>query len=531
METSYKKISEEELEYIREETTLYLKNISKTFGNNSALSNVELYIHPGEILGLLGQNGCGKSTLIKVLSGFHQPDKGGRLWVNGEEVKLPLAPGEYAKYGMSFVHQDLGLINSLTVVENWAMNDVARSNHMRINWKKIKAEASKNFAMYNVNIDPNDIVENLGPVQRTMLAILRAVNDIHKNEEAMKKHRGLLVLDEPTVFLPRTEVDSLFSLVHRITHEGISVMFVSHDLDEVLELTDKFVVLRDGRNVGEGDSHTTTKSQIIEMILGKKLNAFQQDPGADDKYKGQTPILKIRNIAGKIVRSTHFDVYKGEVLGITGLVGSGFEEIPYLLFGNIPGEVGTMEFNGITRDLSRYNSTKAVKDKIALIPADRKSQGGVANLEISENIMLQALGHFRPAFLKKKALRSKSVELIKDYEVVPKNPDYEFGQLSGGNAQKVLLAKWIQENPDLLILHEPTQGIDIGARQAIYRLIDNLVVNKGMPVICSSSDYEQLEQICDRVLIFVRGRIVKELIGSQITKEKITELCYETAIG
>ena len=272
-----KDIDDEELRFIKEETTLYLKNISKTFGSNSALSNVDLTICPGEIMGLLGQNGCGKSTLIKVLSGFHQPDSGGRLWVNGEEVKLPLAPGEYSKYGMSFVHQDLGLVNSLTVAENWALNEISMTKNLHINWKKIKADALKNFAKYNVDINPDDIVENIGPVQRTMLAILRAVNDIHKNKEVMDKHRGLLVLDEPTVFLPRTEVDVLFRLVHRITHEGISVMFVSHDLDEVMELTDKYTVLRDGKNVGKGVSGTSSKNEIIEMILGKKLNAYHQE--------------------------------------------------------------------------------------------------------------------------------------------------------------------------------------------------------------------------------------------------------------
>ncbi len=524
-------LSKEEKEFIQNETTLYMRNISKTFGNNSALSNVNLVIRPGEIMGLLGQNGCGKSTLIKILSGFHEPDKGGHLWVNGQEVKLPLAPGEYSKYGMSFVHQDLGLINSLTVAENWAMSELAVSNSINIDWKKIKAEASKYFAKYNIEIDPNDTVENCGPVQRTMLAILRAVNDIHKNKAAMEKHRGLLVLDEPTVFLPRTEVDVLFNLVHRITHEGISVMFVSHDLDEVMELTDKFTVLRDGVNVGKGDSHTSTKSEIIEMILGKKLVSYHQEDDRNDRYEKEKPILTIKNLAGKIVRSSQLEVYKGEVLGITGLVGSGFEEIPYLLFGNVPGESGIMNFGDKKRDLAKYSTRKAVLDNIALIPADRKTMGGVANLDIAENIMLQSLQHYNPAFLNRKRLRKQAEKLVEDYKVMPRNIDYDFGQLSGGNAQKVLLAKWIQENPDLLILHEPTQGIDIGARQAIYKLINKLVKEKGTPVICSSSDYEQLEQICDRVLIFVRGRIVKELIGSEITKEKITELCYETAVG
>lgn len=524
-------ITAEELEFIKSETTLYLKNVSKTFGSNSALSNVNLTIKPGEILGLLGQNGCGKSTLIKILAGFHEPDPGGMLWVNGEEVKLPLAPGEFTKYGMSFVHQDLGLVNSLTVAENWAMGEISLTNKAFINWKEIKSDALKVFATYNVDINPDDTVESLGPVQRAMLAILRAVEDIHKNDAAMSKHRGLLVLDEPTVFLPKTEVDTLFDLVNRITHEGISVMFVSHDLDEVINLTDTFCVLRDGKNIGSGSTAVATKTDIIEMILGKKLNEYKSETDTADMYADKTPFIDVKNLTGKIVYPSDFSVYKGEVLGITGLVGSGFEEIPYLFFGNVPGENGIMKIGGKEINFSEYTPKMAVNDKIALIPADRKTMGGAADLPILENIMLQSLEHYSPHFLNFKKLLAKTKELISNYEVVPSDPFIQFGQLSGGNAQKVLLAKWIQENPELLILHEPTQGIDIGARQSIYRLIEKSVRDNGMTVICSSSDYEQLEQICDRVLIFVKGRIVEELVGDEITKEHITTLCYETSIA
>ncbi|SDB28764.1 sugar ABC transporter ATP-binding protein [Eubacterium oxidoreducens] len=513
------------------DTTLYLERISKTFGSNSALSDVSISIMPGEIHGLLGKNGCGKSTLIKILSGFHAPDKGGVLYVNGEKVSLPIQPGEFSKYGMSFVHQDLGLVNSLTVAENWALGEISLSNNKRLNWKKIKNEAKKVFATYDVEIDPDATVESLGPVQRAMLAILRAVEEIHKNKIAREKRRGLLVLDEPTVFLPKTEVDILFSLVKRVTQEGISVIFVSHDLDEVMELTDTFTVLRDGRNVGDGHTNMFDKNEVIEMILGSKLNLYQTEKTEDEKdKKTQAEILKVTDACGKIVNHIDFSVRKGEVLGITGLVGSGFEEVPYLLYGDVPVGSGEMRFEQKKISLSNYNTTQAVKDKMALIPADRKTMGGVMTLKISENLMMQTYEHYKPKCLKNKQMLKNAKQLVEDYEVHPKDVNLDFGNLSGGNQQKVLLAKWIQESPKLLILHEPTQGIDIGARQSIYRLIEASVQEKGMSVICSSSDYEQLEQICDRVLVLVRGRIVTELVGKDITKERITSLCYETQL-
>lgn len=515
----------EEEKFIKS-TTLYLKGVSKTFGSNKALDHVDLVIMPGEIMGLLGKNGCGKSTLIKILSGFHVPDKGGELYVNGEKVKLPLAPGEFTKYGMSFVHQDLGLVDSLTVAENWILSDIATTNGMKIDWKMVYSDIRETFAQYDLDISPNDTVSSLGPVQKAMLAILRAVVNLH---EAQTNGRGLLVLDEPTVFLPKTEVDILFRLVRSIAQEGISVMFVSHDLDEVMSLTDSYTVLRDGQNVGNGTTHMSDKNSIIEMILGESLEEYHVEVKDEDIYKGIKPVMEVTGITGNIVKPMDFKVYPGEVLGITGLVGSGFEEIPYLLFGDVAGEDGSMVYDGKKISLNSFTPKKAVNEKMALIPADRKNMGGVLNLEISENIMMQSLQHYRPMCLDKKALREKSNQLVKEYTVHPKDIDLEFGMLSGGNQQKVLLAKWIQENPKLLILHEPTQGIDIGARQAIYNLIEDTVKKTNMSVICSSSDYEQLEQICDRVLILVNGKIVEELVGNEITKARITEYCYATA--
>lgn len=516
----------EEEKFIKS-TTLYMKGVSKTFGSNRALDNVDLVIMPGEIMGLLGKNGCGKSTLIKILSGYHEPDKGGILYVNGREVKLPLAPGEFTKYGMSFVHQDLGLVDTLTVAENWILSEIATENKVKIDWKSANKDILETFHQYGLDIQPSALVSSLGPVQKAMLAILRAVVNLH---DAQEEGRGLLVLDEPTVFLPRTEVETLFRLVRSVAHQGISVMFVSHDLDEVMNLTDSFTVLRNGKNVGNGTTHMVDKTSVIEMILGETLQEYHVEVKDTVSFRKKEPVLNARQISGRIIKPMDFEVYPGEVLGITGLVGSGFEEIPYLLFGDVAEGKGSITFEGATHALEHFTPGKAVRSKMALIPADRKNLGGVQTLEISENIMMQSMKHYHPFRLDKKTMRKKAQELVEEYTVHPKDIDLEFAMLSGGNQQKVLLAKWIQEDPKLLILHEPTQGIDIGARQAIYNLIEDSVKEKGMTVICSSSDYEQLEQICDRVLILVNGKIIEELVGSEITKSRITEYCYASDV-
>ncbi|GFN33161.1 sugar ABC transporter ATP-binding protein [Paenibacillus xylaniclasticus] len=506
------------------DATLRLRNISKTFGGTRALKSVNLTIRPGEIHGLLGQNGCGKSTLIKVLAGYHQPDPGGELWVSGVQAKLPLQPGESSKYGISFVHQDLGLIPEFTVLENLLISKLAVSKALYIDWKEERRNARETLRKYKVNMDIDMEVSQLGPVEKAMLAIVRAVEDIKGNKNAKEAKRGLLILDEPTVFLPKEEVDTLFRLVREIVAEGYSVLFVSHEIDEVLELTDMFTVLRDGMNVGSAETKHHSKHSIIEMILGEKLNVYEMESkSVAARSKAET--YRFDKLQGDLVRSVSFQVSKGEVLGITGLVGSGFEEIPYILFGVLDEQSGAVSYQGKHIDLSSFSPRQAVENKMALIPADRPNAGGIGDLLTEDNLMMLVMKDYRPFRLQKKKMLKKANELLSQYKVHPHDPKMVFSQLSGGNQQKVILAKWLQDAPELLILHEPTQGVDIGARQQLYTHIDNASVS-GMAVICSSSDYEQLEQLCTRVLVFSDGQIVSELTGSEITKERIMQCCY-----
>lgn len=508
-------------EYKKKNATVYLKNVSMTFGLNKALDGVDLAIMPGEIHGLLGQNGCGKSTLIKVLSGFNHPDKGSELYINGDKIKLPLDPHMIKKYGLSFVHQDLGLVSTLTVLENLMNNQLFESG-MHINWKKQREKAQKMLDKYNISVDLDANIESLNQVDKAMIAIVRAVESIRGRDDK----KGLLVLDEPTVFLTKTEVDTLFNLVHDVASQGLGVLFVSHDLDEVMEITDFITVLRDGRNCGETVTSETSKDGVIEMILGQKLSSFVKDQ-VDYDYKEHPDRIAFSHLRGETIKDASFSVNPGEIVGVTGLVGSGFDEIPYVIFGANDLKDGKLMIHGKVIDLKDYDMKQAVEDHIALIPADRPHKGGIGDLRIEENVMMQVHKKYNEWRLNYKLMRKKATKLNELYSVYPNDIKMNFGQLSGGNQQKVLLAKWLQERPDLLILHEPTQGVDVGARQQIYEHID-YVVKHGTAVICASSDYDQLVQICDRVIVLVRGKIVKTLSRNEITKESITKLCYNS---
>jgi ribose transport system ATP-binding protein len=503
---------------------LELRDLSKSFGGTKALDDASLEIRPGEVHGLLGENGSGKSTLIKVLAGFHTPDAG-ELWVNGRPVPFPLHTGQFRELGLSFVHQDLGLIPSLTVIENLRIADLSSNKYrLHIPWARVRRQASGIFSQYGVAINPSAPVSALKPVECAMLAIVRAVEEMRAEEQAYDR-KGLLVLDEPTVFLPKADVDRLFALVREIVSGGDSVLFVSHDLDEVRDITDRVTVLRDGRNVGTVVTREATEGALVELIIGRRLTSL----AAERDELGEAPVdTRVRNLTGGRLEGLSFEVHKGELVGLTGLVGSGFEEVPYFLFGASKPQSGRLEVAGNNLDLSQMSPSRAVSLGIALVPADRQRDGAVDSLPIVDNMNLQVLDEFfNSIWLDRRRMKTRTVGLMTMYDIRPPQPELIYGTLSGGNQQKSLLAKWIQIDPTLLLLHEPTQGVDIGARQQIFKLLRE-VSGRGTSVICASSDYEQLAAVCDRVLIFGRGRIVQQLSGADVTKERITEQCYNS---
>ncbi len=552
--------------------------LSKTFGATRALKKVSLEVWPGEIHGLVGQNGSGKSTLIKVLAGFYEPDAGSRLSIDGAPVRLPLRPGDYSQFGISFVHQDLALIPSLTVLENLRVSELCLKPRWYISWKEEIRAAQALLTEFALDLDPLTKIEEVDIGSRALLAILRAMDGMRKGSAAfrtdqdpegerkatekiylpqrhrergvqklrnsgeltslgaselndspapngIKEGKGLLVLDEPTPFLARRDVERLFSLARRIKAQGASVLFVSHDLDEVLTLTDRVTVIRDGAVVGTFNSKEVTKSDLIEQIIGHPLLVESGDASGKQNLQNAAPAVKVTGLTGEYVDGIGFELREGEILGMSGLLGSGFTDVPYLLFGAKQAAAGTLRIREKSFSLTDLNPSEAVKNGIALIPVDRRGDGVVEGLSLVENISLPVLNHFGPWCLQHSSLRNTVEALVREFDIRPGDAENRVGNLSGGNQQKVLLAKWLQTKPKMILLDEPTQGVDVGAREQIYQILKRQAAS-GTMIICASSDYEELATLCSRVLIFSHGRIVEELVGNQLTKEAIAQRCH-----
>ena len=506
---------------------LHFTNLTKSFGGARALDSVDFSVDYGEVHGLLGENGSGKSTLIKVLAGYHVPEEG-ELTVGEESIELPLRPGQTKELSLSFVHQDLGLISSLDVVDNLFLTQQESSDRpWFISWGRQRRKAREIFDRYGIDIKPRAVVGELSPMQRALLAIVRAVEDM-RDDHGGTGRRGILVLDEPTVYLPKNEINQLFELVRSIAAEGSSIIFVSHDLDEALEITDRITVLRDGKVVGTAVSDDTTPARLVEMIIGRTLESLH---ATEDVVSTKPVRAAVSGLAGGLLNDVSFDAHEGEVLGLTGLAGSGFEMVPYFLYGARAAVAGELTHAGTTHDLTQVTPADSLAHDIALFPADRLEDGCVGSLPVSENLALPILGsYFENLRLDRRRMIKDADGLLETYDVRPRKPRMAYGQLSGGNQQKAMMARGLRTQPTLLLLHEPTQGVDIGARQNIFELI-RAAANEDATVICASSDYEQLALICDRVLIFAGGEVVASLVGNEISKDRILEQCFRTAVG
>jgi ribose transport system ATP-binding protein len=504
---------------------LRLTNLSKSFGGVQALDRVDLQVGPGEVHGLLGQNGSGKSTLIKILSGFHAPDPGGQLWIDGQEIGLPVAPGALREHGLSFVHQHLGLIPSITVLENLLVYDLAIADRWAINWRAEAQRARELFARYDIRLDPLAGVSRLSPVERAQLAIVRAFDWLQRTRGG-KGASGLLVLDEPTPFLPAHDVDVLFRLVRDIVRAGTSVIFVSHDIDEVLEITTRATVLRDGRIAGTFDTAAMDKRAIVHLIVGQHVDLERMRPPA--KSRGARAAT-IRNLRGGTIRDFSAELVRGEVVGLTGLIGSGYDEVIYMAYGAVPAAGGVLELGSRSIDLPTLRPREAIAAGCILIPSDRPGAGAVPTLNVTENVNLAVLGDVSRSWaLADTKLADNAAALAERFDIRPRNPALLFGALSGGNQQKALIAKWFQTSPSLMLLDEPTQGVDVGARAQVFSAIAK-AAEEGATVLCASSDYEQLSAICDRVLVFSRGEVIEQIAGDRISKSAIAEACYRSA--
>ncbi|HKU95845.1 MAG TPA: ATP-binding cassette domain-containing protein, partial [Vineibacter sp.] len=343
---------------------LEISHLSKRFGGSKALDDVSLVVGAREVHGLLGQNGSGKSTLIKVLAGFHAPDPGARLWINGHEVSLPLRPGDFQRLGISFVHQHLGLVPSMSVLENLLIGEHAVARRWRIAWAREAERANALFARFGMTLDPSAAVETLSSVERAQLAIVRAFDQLSRQPGTGTR---LLVLDEPTPFLPAADVQKLFQLVRSLVSEGASVLFVSHDIDEVMDITDRITVLRDGRVAGTMATAGTNKADIVRTIVGRAVDleamrAPKRSLGGD--------AVRIDGMCGAIVDDVSITVRRGEIVGLTGLIGSGYDEIVHLAYSSVRASGGRLSIDGAVLDLARLTPDAAIAAGVVLVPGD-----------------------------------------------------------------------------------------------------------------------------------------------------------------
>jgi ribose transport system ATP-binding protein len=500
-----------------EAPALLARNVSKIFGTTKVLDDVTLAVMPGEVHGLLGANGSGKSTFIKTIAGLHDPEPGAELILYGQGAPLPMPAGGARRLGISFVHQHLALMPSLTVLENMLLNDLAVEQNFNIRWGKAKKQVAETFERFDIKIDPMTRVQDLAQSDRALIAICRAFEEVRLNAGA---GRGILILDEPTPFLPKSGVDQLFSLVRSVVADGASVILVAHDIDEIREITDRATILRDGKLAGTVVSEQASHEDFIELIVGEKVTMFQSARTPDHSKPIAASVRKLR---ASPAENVSFDIREGEILGLTGLIGSGFDRVPEAIFGAQKDSDGTLEIGGQSFALNAMSPGKAMGQGVAFLPADRLGRAGIGTLSIAENMILPVMGDFRNLLgIDWGKINTHVFDMGRKYDIRPNRPYQDLKSLSGGNAQKVLMAKWLQTLPKLLMLDEPTQGVDVGARQKLFQAIDE-ASRKGSAVLVASTDAEQLAQICHRVLVFAKGQIVTELTGADITKDNISQ--------
>ncbi len=500
-----------------EPPVLELTGLSKSFGGTVALDRADLEIRSGEIHALVGQNGSGKSTLIKILSGYHHADAG-RVAALGQEVRLPLSSEVLRGFGISFVHQDLGLISGGTVLENLRVGRYSTGAGKRIRWRVERALARELLGRFELDVDVDEQIARLSQTQRVILAVARAVADVEQGGG-----RGLLVLDEPTAALPPHEIGLLFTAMRRVTEWGSAVLFVTHNLDEVLAVADRVSVLRDGRLVATEDVSGLDEQSLVALVLGRKLGELYPEILLRDIER----VMEIRGLCGRVAEDVSLNLHSGEIVGLTGLVGAGHDEVPYLIYGALPPSAGVIAIDG--EEWTRPTPERSKQAGVALLPADRQAQSGISRATVRENVTLPALAGYRTRLGLDLARERADVQRdLERFSVQPPETERLLYTLSGGNQQKALLARWLRMKPRVLLLHEPTQGVDIGARRGIFGILRDSVM-AGTSVLYSSVEYEDLANVCDRVLVFRRGIVIRTLSGADLTADKIAEYCYRSA--
>ena len=499
---------------------LEMRNVSKTFGRIRALTNVSLDVRLGEIHSLMGENGAGKSTLMKILSGAYVPDEGSEILIEGRKVTIN-GPMAAKQLGIAIIYQELALAPNLSVAENIYLGREP-SRAALIDREAMVAGVESVLQRLGASFTARDKVAGLSIAERQLVEIARAVH----------ARSRVLIMDEPTTTLSERETERLFALVRQLKQEGLAIVYISHRMREVYDLSDRVSVLRDGTYVGTLERDAITPAAVVRMMVGRDLSSFYKKEHDAHGSRGRA-VLSVREVSdGKRVHPCSFDIHEGEVLGIAGLVGAGRTELARLVFGADAKATGTITVDG--RDVNIRSPQDAIEAGIAYLTEDRKLLGLMLDMSVSENVNLGVISRdaFAGGLLNRAKGRKRTADAIQATGIRTGSPDASVGGLSGGNQQKVLLSRLLETKPRVLILDEPTRGVDIGAKSEIYRLIDKLA-RDGVGIAVISSELPEIVGICDRVIVMREGHIAGEVGGAagadRITQENIMAIATSAA--
>ncbi|MDW8396371.1 MAG: sugar ABC transporter ATP-binding protein [Anaerolineae bacterium] len=486
---------------------LSLTNISKAYGGVKALEDVSLTVYPGEIHCLVGENGSGKSTLIKIIAGVVQPDSG-RIVINGKE-RQSLRPMDAIAEGIEVIYQDFSLFPNLSVAENIALSHELAQRKRWVNWREVRAIATEAMRKVNVSLDLDALVGDVPVADKQLVAICRA----------LVQNARLIIMDEATTALTEREIRALFDVINNVKREGVAVLFVSHKLDEVLAIADKALIIRNGRVVVDADARELDRSKMTYYMTGRDIEESMFEWRGDPEAP---PLLEVRHLTSRgNFSDVSFELRSGEILGITGLLGSGRTELALALFGVQPADSGEIRIAG--KPVSIRSIQDAIANGIGYVPEDRLTEGLFLERSIANNLVARTLDNLRSKgpLLDADRVKTQITEWVRRLSIKTPNPELPAKSLSGGNQQRVVLAKWLASKPRVLILNGPTVGVDVGSKSELHEIIKRLA-GEGLGVIIISDDIPELMQTCNRILLMRRGRIVEQFERKDLTEADLT---------